>query len=184
MPGPTLSDLLIIERAGVRYQCTAAQLLALAGAATDPWTYLKLSADQDVSTATWADLTGLSFTPAANTDYEVEWCLHCQTPTATVGARPGASWGTGYQYGGVDLYTPASGTTEAQVHQTLGTAAGLAQAAVGGLPVINVPYRHVGFATFRAGATPTAFKLQMASELAATAVRTKAGSYLKYRIIP
>lgn len=148
---------------------------------TDGWTKIKLANDQDISTSTWADLTGLTFTPAANTDYEVEWCLMCQTPTATVGARPGVAWGTGYQYGVVDLYTPSSASAETMVHQTMGTSAGTAQAAVGGLPVVNTPYGHRGLATFRSGATPTAFKLQMASETAATAIRTKAGSFLKYR---
>lgn len=149
----------------------------------DLWTYLKLASDQDVSTATWADLTGLTFTPAANTDYDVEWCLKCQTPTATVGARQGAAWGTGYQNGIVGLRTPASLTTETMVHQTMGTSAGTAQAAVGGLPVVNTPYGHRGAATFRSGAVPTAFRLQMASETAGTAIRTKAGSWLKYRTI-
>lgn len=152
-------------------------------AGSDPWTYVKLAADRDISTTTWADLTGLTFTPAANTDYEVEWCLMAQTALATTGARPGAAWGTGYQYGVVDLYTPSSLTAETIVHQTIGTAAGTAQAAVGGLPVINVPYGHRGLAAFRSGTTPTPFKLQMASEVAAGIIKTKAGSYMKYRII-
>lgn len=173
------TDLLMIERAGTPYKLPISGLPSGA----DPWTYLKLAADQDVSTATWADLTGLAFTPAANTDYEVEFCLMCQTPTATVGARPGLSWGTGYQYGVADLYTPTAATTESIVHQTIGTAAGTAQAAAGGLPVVNVPYGHRGMVTFRSGTTPTPFKLQMASETAGTAIRTKAGSYLKFRAI-
>jgi hypothetical protein len=150
---------------------------------SDPWTYLKVSADQAISTATWSDLTGLSFTPNPNADYEVEWCLQCQTPTATVGARPGVAWGTGYQYGVVDMYTPSSATAETISHGTISTVAGTVQAAVGGLPSTGAPYGHRGAAMFRSGASPTPFKLQMASETAGTAITTKAGSFLKYRAI-
>lgn len=150
----------------------------------DPWTYLKLAADQDISTATWTDLTGLTFTPDVSSDYEVEFSLLCQTPTATTGARPGVSWSANLSYGAVALNTPSSAAAETLVHATIGTSAGVAQAAVGGLPTINVPFRHSGFAHFRSGSgTQGPFKLQMASEVALTAIRTKAGSYLKYRKI-
>lgn len=44
-------------------------------------------------------------------------------------------------------------------------------------------YGTCGRAVFRSGATPTAFKLQLASETAATNVTAKAGSFMKYRTI-
>lgn len=154
-----------------------------AGGGSDPWTYIKLASDFPTSLATFSDITGMTFTPAANTDYEVEWCLMGQTATTTVGLRPGVSYGTGYQYGVVDLYTPSSATAEAQVHGSMTTVAGTVQAPVGGLPIINRTYGHRGYAMFRSGATPTAFKLQLASETAATAVTVKAGSFMKYRTI-
>lgn len=157
---------------------------ATPGGGSDPWTYIKLASDYPTTLATWATVTGMSFTPAANTDYEVEWCLLCQTATATVGARPGIAWGTGYQYGGITLYTPSSATAQTIVNGSINTSAGTAQAAVGGLPIINRSYAHYGGATFRSGATPTAFELQLASETAGTAVTAKAGSWLKYRSIP
>lgn len=150
---------------------------------SDPWTYIKLATDYPTTLATWATVTGMSFTPAANTDYEVEWCLLCQTAVTTVGARPGISWGTGYEYGGVALYTPSSATAQTIVNGSINNAAGTAQAAVGGLPIINRSYAHYGQATFRSGTTPTAFNLQLASETAGTAVTAKAGSWLKYRTI-
>ncbi len=74
-----------------------------AGGGSDPWTYINLAADFPTSLATWTTVTGMTFTPAANTDYEVEWCLLCLTAVTTTGARPGVAWGTGYQYGGVQL---------------------------------------------------------------------------------
>lgn len=105
------------------------------------------------------------------------------TAVITVGPRPGVSWGTGYQYGGVDLYTTSSGVAETQVHASIGTVAGVAQAAVGGLPVANAVYTLRGLAAFRSGTTPTPFNLQLASETAGTAVTAKAGSFLRYRAI-
>ena len=150
---------------------------------SDPWTYLKLAADYPTSLATWGTVTDLTFTPAADTDYELEWCLLCLTAVVTVGARPGVSWGTGYQYGGVALYTPSSATAQTIVNGSITTVAGTAQAAVGGLPIINRTYAHYGAATFRSGATPTPFNIQLASETAANLVTAKAGSFLKYRTI-
>lgn len=148
----------------------------------DGWTYLLLAADQDVSTATWTDLTGLTFTPLIASTYEVEFLLMCRTATATVGARPGFSWSANLAYGSADLYTPSSASAEAIVHAQIPTLAGTAQAAVGGLPVVNVPYAHRGLALFRSGALVQGpFKLQMASETAGTIVKTMAGSFMKYR---
>lgn len=181
MPGQ-LADIVVISRGGVNYKLTLQEILDLAGAAADPWTYLRLAADQDVSTSTWADITGLTFTPDISSDYEVEFCLMCRTATTTVGARPGFSWAANMAYGVADLYTPSSASAEAQLHATIGTGAGTAQAAVGGLPVINVPYGHRGYALFRTGAgAQGAFKAQMASETAGTAIRIMAGSFMKYR---
>jgi hypothetical protein len=157
------------------------QLQTAPGSGSDPWTYLKITTDFTTSSATAVDITGLSFTPVANLYYEVEMCLMAQTPTATVGPRPGLAWGTGYQYGVVDMYTPSAATTEAMIHARIGTTAGVVLAAIGGLPVINVPYGHRALVSFRAGTSPTAFKAQMASETAGTLVTVKAGSFLKYR---
>lgn len=157
--------------------------ITLPSGGSDPWTYVKLASDQVTSLATFVDLTGMTFTPSANTDYEVEWVLLVSTATTTVGPRPGAAWGTGYQYGAVDMYTTSSATAETQQHVSMTTTAGTAQAAVGGLPVINRVYGTCGRAVFRSGTTPTAFRLQLASETAATNVTAKAGSFMKYRTI-
>lgn len=181
MPGQ-LTDEVVIVRGGVHYRLTLQEVLDLAGAAADPWTYLRLAADQDISTATWSDLTGLSFVPDVSSDYEVEFSLLCRTATATVGARPGFSWAANLAYGAVHLDTPSSATARTLVNGTIGTGAGVSQAAVGGLPVVNVPYLHTGQALFRSGAgAQGAFKLQLASETAGTVIKTMAGSFMKYR---
>ena len=172
----------MVTAAGGSYDDTAGTI-ALPGGGSDPWTYVKLASDFVTSSSTAVDVTGMTFTPAANTDYEVEWVLLVSTATTTVGPRPGASWGTGYQYGAIDMYTTSSATAETQQHVSMTTVAGTALAAVGGLPVANRVYGSGARAIFRTGATPTAFKLQLASETAATNVTAKAGSFLKYRTI-
>jgi hypothetical protein len=157
--------------------------------AVDGWTYVKVTSDFTTSLATFSDVlvaaagAALGFTPAANTDYEVEGALLIATATATVGPRPGFTWGTGYQYGACRIAVPTALTTEAIQHNTIGTVAGTNQAPVGGLPTTGAPYFAWIDATFRSGTTPTPFKVQLASETAGTVVTIKAGSFIRYRTI-
>lgn len=154
---------------------------ATPGGGSDPWTYLKLTSDFVTSSATAVDVTGLGFTPAANTDYEFEVLLLCRTATATVGPRAGLAWPTGMSDGVADIFTPSSGTAQTLVFGNIG---GAMLAAVGGLPntTSSYPVRLGGMV--RAGASPAGdLRIQMASETAGTNVTVKAGSFLKYRTI-
>lgn len=159
---------------------------AVPAGGADPWTYVEITQDFTVAAITFADVLVAAggavagFTPAANTDYTVEGMLLVQTATATNGPRPGLAWGTGYQYGAAKVSVPTSAAAEAFTHATIGTGAGTCQAPVGGLPVINTPYLSMIFAQFRSGASPTAFRLQLAAETAAN-VTIKAGSWIRYR---
>lgn len=151
---------------------------------SDPWTYLKVTgSDFQTTLATWTTITGLTFTPPANSVVEIEAVLLISTATATVGPRPGLNWGTGLLGGAATIKTPSSLTAELITHQTIGAIAGNAQAPVGGLPVINVPYRAHILATIRTGPSPQAINIQLASETAGIAVKAQVGSFLKYRII-
>jgi hypothetical protein len=155
-----------------------------AGTGADPWTYVKVTgSDFQTTLATWSTVTGLTFTPPANSTIEIEAALLVSTATATVGPRPALNWGTGLLSGAVSIYTPSSGTAETIVHATIGTSAGNAQAAVGGLPTINVPFRAQILATIRTGASPQAVSVQLASETGGTAVKALIGSFLKYRTV-
>lgn len=154
------------------------------GVSADPWTYLKVTgSDFSTTLATWTTITGLTFTPPANSTIEIEVVLFISTATVTVGPRPGINWGTGLLSGVASIYTPSSTTTELISHGTIGTIAGNIQAAVGGLSVINVPYRAQVLATIRTGASPQAVSIQLASETAGTAVKAQLGSFLKWRVI-
>lgn len=147
----------------------------------DPWTYIKLASDFTTSSASAVDVTGMNFTPSANTTYEFEAHLMCRTATATVGPRPGLAWPTGGTDGVASIYTPSSGTAETMVH---GNIAAALLAAVGGLPNTTGSYGAKVQGIFVAGASPSGtVKLQLASETAGTNVTAKAGSFLKYRTI-
>ena len=148
---------------------------------SDPWTYIKLGSDFGTTSATAVDVTGLAFTPAANTDYEFEAVLYCRTNAATTGPRPGIAWPTGMTDGVVQIYIPTSVSAQAMQFGNVNAAV---LAPVGGLPNTTQSYPGSIIGSARAGATPSGtIKIQLASETGGTTVTAKAGSYLKYRTI-
>jgi len=148
---------------------------------SDPWTYIKLGGDFTTTSNTAVDVTGLAFTPAANTDYEFEAVLYCRTATATVGPRPGIAWPTGMTDGVVQIYIPTSVSAQAMQFGNVNAAV---LAPVGGLPNTTQSYPGSIIGSARAGATPSGtIKIQLASETSGTTVTAKAGSFLKYRTI-
>jgi hypothetical protein len=157
--------------------------------AQDGWLYVKVTADFSVTAATFADIlqtaggAALGFTPAANTDYEVEGILSLQTATATIGPRHGLTWGTGYLYGSAELRRSTTATAELLAFATIDTVAGTCQLATGGVLTAAKSWNGKISAMFRSGTTPTAFKAQIASATAGTSVTVKAGSFIRYRII-
>lgn len=147
----------------------------------DYWTYIKLGSDFTTSSATAVDITGLAFTPAASTTYEIEAQLLCRTATTTVGVRHGVAWPTGMTDGVAYLeMTSAAGTTVLQN----GNINAAVLAPVGGLPDTTSSWPAQVKATLIAGGSPSGtLKLQVASETGGTTVTVKAGSWLKYRAI-
>lgn len=148
----------------------------------DPWTYVKLASDFTTTSSTAVDITGLAFTPAANTSYEFEAVLLTRTATATVGPRPGIAWPTGMTDGVVEIYQPSAVGTQVMQFGNINAAV---LAPVGGLPNTTQSYKGTIIGMVIAGASPSGtVKMQLASETAGTTVTAKAGSYLKYRKIP
>jgi hypothetical protein len=149
------------------------------GGGSDPWTYVKLGSDFSITTAAFGDVTGMAFTPAANTDYAFEIFLMCRTATTTTGPRPGIVWPGGTSDGAVtsDMTTTAT----ARLIQN-GNPAASVQHAVGGLNNTTRSWPCTFIGVFRMGASPSGdFKLQLASETEGTSVTIKAGSYIRYR---
>lgn len=146
---------------------------------TDPWTYVALGSDFTTDSGTAVDVTGLTFTPAANTRYEFEGFLEVRTADAAVGPRVGIAWPTGGSAGVCTIRQTTTLTAEAVAN---GNIAGALLIAAGTVPsaATSYPAQIKGF--FSAGASPSGgVKLQLASSLAGTVVTVKAGSFLRYR---
>ncbi|CAB5162141.1 hypothetical protein UFOVP152_7 [uncultured Caudovirales phage] len=143
-------------------------------------TYVKNTADQTTTSATLVDITGLAFTPAANTTYEIEALIPC-TNTASVNAAflLGVAWSTGLTFGYASIeYTDSDGTNANNVTQ--GTSAASFSASLRGATTIRLAKV---FATISVGASPSGtFKMQFGANGTATAT-IKNGSYLRYRAI-
>lgn len=149
-------------------------------AAADPWAYLQLASDFTTSSATAVDVTGLAFTPAANTDYVIEAQLLMRTATATVGARPGIAWPTAGMTDAIAEIRASSSAT-AQVLAYGNSAAAVLNANTG-LATTTGSFAAKVEATLLMGASPAGnFRLQLASETAGTNVTLKAGSWMRYR---
>lgn len=146
---------------------------------TDPWTYVKLTADISTTGTTPIDV-GLAFTPGANTSYEFEACLYCRTATAANALQAGLAWATGLTDGVAEIRMPSTAVAETAV---FGNSNASLLCQVASLPnnTQSWPARYRGDAI--AGSSPSGtIKLQFKSEVSGTQVTVKAGSWLKYRV--
>jgi hypothetical protein len=151
------------------------------GSGSDPWTYVVLGSDFTTTSATAVDVTGLNFTPAANTKYVFEATLMTRTATATVGPRPGVAWPTGMTDGVAAIQQTSSATANLFANGNISAAV---LTAVGGVPTTTGSWPAFVWGVVVAGASPSGtVKVQLASETAGTTVTIKAGSYLRYRSI-
>lgn len=152
-----------------------------APAQLDPWTNVILQTSFSTTLATNTNITGLSFTPAANKKYIIEVFLLLRTATATVGPRPGFAWPTGLEDGGAYLQVPNSATAIAM--RTWGVL-DTQNAASTGIPTTTNSNLATGTAYILVGPSPSGnFQLTLASETAGTAVTARAGSFLRYRVV-
>lgn len=150
---------------------------------SDPWTYLRVNSGSDFTTTsnTAVDVTGLAFTPAANTDYEFDCQLLLRTNTTTVNPRAGFAWSTGLTDGTVWIKESQAATGAGL--EAAGNPNAAVLVAVGGLPNTTQSWPAVIRATFRSGASPSGTtRVQVASETAGTTVTVKSlGSHCRYR---
>lgn len=146
---------------------------------SDPWTVVALGNDFSTTSNTAQNVTGINFTPIANTRYMFECMLMTRTATATVGPRPGISWPTGMTDGVVNIQTTSSATAVVMAN---GNTSAAVLGPVGGLPNNTQSYPAFLFGMVVAGASPSGnVQLQLASETNGTSVTIKAGSFLRYR---
>lgn len=160
---------------------------------SDPWTTKKLTADYvqpgNLTFTTATDGTNsLTWTPPANTDWELEGRVLIQTSTSTNLPRVGFNVAAGATngYGAVNLWQ-AGANASSSVHQNAGWSNNSggdinAQIPAGGVLLADTPYLCEVIASGRSGANPTALSIQLACEVAvANTCRIRQGSFLKYR---
>lgn len=162
---------------------------------SDPWNRVKLGADFiAANTATFANVTDgtvtLTFTPPANTDWELEAKLQIETATATNLPRVGVSVGgnAANGYGAVNIWQGGATVNAAGVGAYGGWKNNAAtvnvQMAAGGVPAANVPALCEIAASGRSGATPQPITIQLANETAAANMgKVLRGSFLRWRIV-
>lgn len=156
--------------------------------AFDSDTVTKIATDFSNSTVAFNTITDgtrtFSYTPPANSDFEVEAWLLLQTPTATILPRVGVSVGAGQQYGAISVeQVGAAVTAELAQHATFLAALTTLQIPVGGTPTAGSPYEAIVRIKGRSGATPGPILIQMASETAGTACLVRGGSRMTARTL-
>lgn len=158
------------------------QTWAAPSGGSDPWTNVILGSDFNTTSATAVSVTGLSFTPAANTRYLVEMVLLLRTATATVGARPGWNFPTGLSDS--MAWAESSNSATASALRFWGTGTANVNAASTGLANTTESWPGLGTVYLITGGSPSgAVQVTLASETAGTQVTVRAGSFLRYRII-
>jgi hypothetical protein len=177
--------------AGDPQEITLGSRLSISGTtlnASGDWTELTLASDFTCANSTsFNDITdgttALSYTPPANSNYEIQAVLLIQTATATNLPRVQvnvAAQGTG-ALGCVQIdQTGATAAARVTADGSYTTTAATVATAAGDLPAANTPYMCFITIRGRSGPSPAAIKLQAACETAAAnACFVKAGSQMR-----
>lgn len=147
----------------------------------DRWTYLRLSADFPVTSTSDTNVTGLAFTPAASSRYEIHCNLGVTTTSATVGPQLGLAWPTS---GGTSFGRMVQATTATNMVNAMFGGTATAHTAVTGLPDTTTTWPAFVDAVIETGGSPSgSFQVTLASETG-TSVSIKAGSECHYRLMP
>lgn len=152
---------------------------AAPGGASDPWTYLALASNNTVSTTAFANVTGMSFSGAANTRYLVKLNGAYQTAATITGIGLALDIPSGSVIGMNIVATSATalgGTEQIADGTTTGATIGV-RAATTNTPIIAEWVVVIG-------ATPGTIQLMQRSEIAASNTILQANlTIMGYRII-
>jgi len=134
-------------QAGQYYHLTQAEHTDLV---TNSWNYETIVSDTPISASTATTI--FSFTPVANTLYEVEGQLWLTIDNAAKGPQPGVAWNTGNSGGVAFIETTEGATTTVVANLTNGTDG---VAAATSFPDATNMYPAQIKASFKTGATPS-----------------------------
>lgn len=151
-------------------------------------TTLQTTSEQSTTSTTAVDITGLAFTPAANTDYLIDARVRVKCSATTNDFQFGVSWPSGLNSG--ELMASLSG--QGVIDQTNGDTNGFTEFLISSAGAflsagmrVDTSYgllRITGI--LRVGASPSGdFKLQLAARVSSRTAYVGAGSVLEYRAI-
>lgn len=148
----------------------------------DGWIYARLTSDFSTALTAAVDVIGLGFMPSANTRYEFEGQIRLRTATASANPRLGLAWAAGLTDGCANIEEAQSATAVLNARGNIGASLLIP---VGGLPNTTQSWPTTVWGNCDAGAAPVgSVRIQLASETAGTAVTAKAGSFLRWRVVP
>lgn len=159
---------------------------ATASGGSDPWTTLVLASQADSTSTTPANLTGMTFTPAANKTYLWEFYGFIKSTTPTNAARVGLVLPTTDCVAAANLYQPngsaGTNTTTANLLHFVDTVGGGTVSA--GQTTSNWALVYM-YGLVKTGASPSgSVQVQLSSEANALGTQSiGAGSFLRYREI-
>ena len=147
----------------------------------EAWTYVRLASDVSNSTTTSANITGLGFTPEVDATYIVEGTLMLRSAAATTAPQPGIVWPT--NVGDGVYYTQQAASANSTLPRYGNTSATFNSGAID-IGDATGSWPHKLEVTFLTGPTTTGdFQLTIRSEVAASNVTVRAGSWIRYRRI-
>lgn len=178
VPTPSNGDLL-------QYNSGSGQWENVTTEAADPWTWVKLASDFNVSGSTILP-SSLSFTPAANEVYIVDIFLMLSSDDVTIGAQPGITWpvaGVSNQTSAGYLHVANSSTNTQERNWADITSTIVSQ--VTSMPNVNeATPGHGRFVFTTDGSISGDFIVTMRAETVLGNVTMRANSWLRYRTLP
>ena len=157
---------------------------AASGGGGSQWTYVKLASTQTTMSTTHVDITGLNFTPAADTMYEIQFYLMMQSDTASRGWGVGFTWPTGLDDGSAWYYawdatiSVDDGSTIEFMKFPAGTTA---EQQVENIYAVDTSTIVEGRALLLAGSGVSGhFQMTFETENAAATASCMAGSFIRY----
>jgi hypothetical protein len=151
------------------------------GGGTDPWTYKVVAADVSNSTVTAAEITNLTMpTGLAAGKYILEGKIFFTAGAATTGMQLGLLFGTSWEVAAL-WQVPSGATAVTVLNQTASAVYSGNTASPAAAPLDSVALLDAMINLPAASTGP--LSVQQRSEVAASAVVAKAGSFIRYRKI-
>lgn len=143
------------------------------------WNRTKITADVSSSLVALGDVTGLSFSVLAGTDYEFEFLIPFMTAALTTGLALALNGPASPTLLAVKIEVPISASASVVRHTNLYNTEALGTA----VDVVNVPRLATIVGVLRTGATAGNVIARFRSEVAASAVTVKAGALVRWQTI-